>query len=73
MVRVEGQVRNPVVPWQEGITLARALLAADYSGLFDPRRISILRDHQSYPVNVRKFLRGEDDPELLAGDIIRLE
>ena len=29
-VTVNGEVRNHVVPWTEGMTLAKALVAADY-------------------------------------------
>src|ERR1039457_3365775 len=34
-VTVNGEVRNRVVPWTEGMTLAKALVAADYYGAKD--------------------------------------
>ena len=43
-VTVNGEVRNHVVPWTEGMTLAKALVAADYLGAADPAQIIILRN-----------------------------
>jgi len=30
-----GDVKNPSVPWAEELTLAKALMAAEYTGLWD--------------------------------------
>src|SRR5208283_4470576 len=38
-VTVNGEVHNHVVPWIQGLTLAKALLAADYYGTTDPGQI----------------------------------
>src|ERR1019366_7118908 len=38
-VTVNGDVRNHVVPWTEGMTLAKALVAADYLGAADPAQV----------------------------------
>ena len=70
---VSGDVRNPVVPWKEGMTLADAILAAGWRGLRDPARILVTRDGQTVPVAIRTLLRGEDNFELLAGDTLVLE
>ena len=43
-VTVNGEVRNRVVPWTEGLTLAKALVAADYYGAADPGQIIIVHN-----------------------------
>ena len=69
-VIVTGEVKNHSVNWAEGLTLAKALLAAEYQGLRDPHRIAITRGGQTYNINVRAFLTGGEDPPLEAGDQI---
>lgn len=65
-----GNVHQPIVPWTDGLTLARALLTANYLGQNDPSQITIYRPGQP-PVNVdvKELLRGLDLP-LEAGDRI---
>lgn len=73
MVFVRGDVRNPTVPWKEGMTLADAILAAGWRGLRDPRRVLVTREGQTVPVEMRTLLRGEDNFDLLAGDTLELQ
>jgi hypothetical protein len=72
VVIVRGEVRMPVVPWVEDLTLARALVAADYSALADPREILIIRRGVAQRVDIRKLLSGAEDPLLEPGDIIEI-
>lgn len=67
-----GDIRNPRVSWREGLTLAQALAEAQFTHDWNPRLISVTRDGQVYPVNTRRLLRGQDNPELLPGDIIEV-
>ncbi|MDB6033324.1 MAG: hypothetical protein JWM16_3662 [Verrucomicrobiales bacterium] len=67
-----GDVKAQVVPWVEGITLAQALIAAQYTGFWDPHTITVTRNGIPYTVNVKKFLRGEENPELEAGDNVQV-
>ena len=67
-----GMVRNPRVPWTEGLTLARGLLAAEYTGALDPTRIQITREGVTRIVDVRRLLRGQDDPLLEPGDVVEV-
>ena len=71
-ITVLGDVKNHSVPWAEDSTLARALLAAEFQGLWDPHRISITRGGEIYKVNVKSFLAGAEDPPLEAGDVIEV-
>src|SRR5437667_12054051 len=48
-VTVIGAVRNPLVPWTEDLTLAKALVAADYYARGNPREIIIVRNGQPLP------------------------
>ncbi len=70
-ITVNGEVRNHVVPWTEGMTLAKALVAADYFGNTDPAQIIILHNGIGKRVEPRKLLSGEDIP-LQAGDVVYL-
>ena len=70
-VTVNGEVRNRVVPWMEGMTLARALLAADYYGASDPGQIIIVHNGLANRVDPKQLLTGVDIP-LQPGDIVQL-
>jgi hypothetical protein len=70
-VTVNGEVRNHVVPWEEGMTLAKALLAADYFGTTDPGQIIIVHNGAATRVDPRLLLSGKDIP-LQPGDIVQL-
>ena len=70
-VTVMGPVRNPLVPWTQDLTLAKALVASDYYGKANPREIVIVRSGQPMPVDPKQLLAGEDVP-LEAGDVVRI-
>jgi hypothetical protein len=70
-VTVNGEVRNHVVPWTEGMTLARALLEADYIGAADPGQILIVHSGRATRVDPKQLLSGTDIP-LQPGDIVQL-
>lgn len=72
-VLVRGEVRFPLVPWTEDLTLSKALIAADYIGARDPRAISIIRQGQTYKVNARRLLQGLEDPLLEPWDVVQIE
>lgn len=71
VVQIVGEVENPTLPWSEGLTLAQAIVAADYRGFRDPKEIVIERQGQTIAINPKALLRGEDEP-LQAGDRIIL-
>jgi hypothetical protein len=60
-----------VVPWTEDLTLAKALMAAEYQSRRNPRQIIILRGGQTIPVDPNLLLNGEDVP-LQAGDRVEI-
>jgi hypothetical protein len=66
-----GPVRNPMVQWNEGLTLANAIVAAGYQAPKDPAQIMIVRKGQAIPVDPKKLLEGEDIP-LVAGDLVQI-
>lgn len=55
-----GEVKNRVIPWTADLTLARALIAADYYGAIDPRSIVVIRNGQQTTYDVKKLLQGDD-------------
>jgi hypothetical protein len=70
-VTVNGEVRNRVVPWTEGLTLAKAVVAADYYGAKDPGQIIIVHNGIATRVEPSQLLSGVDIP-LQPGDIVQL-
>jgi|SRR5882672_64102 len=67
-----GEVRNQRVPWTEGLTLAQALLAAQYTSNWDPHLITVTRQGEVHPVNARRLMRGQEDPLLEPGDVVEV-
>ncbi len=70
-VTINGEVRNHIVPWTEGMTLADALVAADYYGTADPSLIYLVRAGRATLVDPKQLLAGKEVP-LQAGDIVQL-
>jgi hypothetical protein len=68
----QGDIRNARVSWSEGLTLAQALLAAQYTWSWDPRFITVTRNGEVHPINPKRLLRGEEDPLLEPGDVIEV-
>jgi len=72
IVWFHGDVRNPRIPWTEGLTLAQALLAAQYTFNWDPHIITVTRQGEVHPVNPRRLMRGQEDPLLEPGDVVEV-
>jgi len=72
MVTVSGEVKNHSIQWTPELTVTKALAAAEYQGLWEPRQISVSRNGQVFAVNVKALLMGIDDPVLEAGDLIEV-
>jgi len=73
VVSFRGDVKKPTVPWEEELTLGKALLTAEYTGLWDPHTISIIRQGKIYRINPRQLLSGVmEDPVLEPGDIVEV-
>jgi hypothetical protein len=70
-IMVIGQVQNREIPWKDGMTLAQAIVAANYVSNFNPREIILLRRGKSISIDPKELLRGHDVP-LEPGDTITL-
>ena len=70
-VTVNGEVRIRVVPWTQGLTLAKAVIAADYYGAKDPGQLIIVHNGIANRVDPKQLLSGVDIP-LQPGDIVQL-
>ena len=71
-VMVRGRVRNPSVPWDEDMTLAKAIVDADYTGFMNPVVVRVIRDGQMIEeMKGIDLLHGHDLP-LQPGDIVEL-
>lgn len=71
-VSVRGEFKLPTVPWREGLTLAEALAAAEYTGWMTPREIIVTRQGQPTSIDPNQMLRGFDNPTLEAGDMVEV-
>jgi len=71
-IRILGSVRNPALTWSEGLTLARALVLAEYEKSTAPASITIFRNNQPLQIDVQRVLQGEDYP-LFPGDIVYIQ
>jgi hypothetical protein len=69
-VTFTGPVNNPVVPWTEGLTLAKAIVSAGYNSSTDPIAIVIHRNGEEIQIDPTRVLHGEDFP-LLSGDRVQ--
>ena len=70
-ITVVGEVRNPTLPWTSDMTLAKALIAAEYYGRKDPSQILIARNGQAIAYDPKKLLNGDDVP-LQPRDVIEI-
>ena len=70
-VTVNGEVRNRIIPWTEGLTLAQAVVAADYCGAKDPGQLIIVHNGVATRLDPKQLLSGVDIP-LQPGDIVQL-
>jgi protein involved in polysaccharide export with SLBB domain len=70
-VTIVGEVRNPVLVWSEDLTVAKAIVDAEYYGLHDPVSIVINRAGKEIRINPKRLLAGEDF-ELQPGDVLEI-
>ena len=70
-VTVNGEVRNHVLPWTEGMTLAQAIVAAEYFGAKEPGQVIVVRNGVAFRYDTKQLLSGTDVP-LQLGDILQL-
>jgi hypothetical protein len=71
-ITIIGPVRNRVVLWEEGLTLAHAIDAAVYTGFSDPRLIVLKRGPESVTIKANDLLRGVNNPVLEPGDLVEI-
>lgn len=55
-----GEVRNTLIPWTADLTLAKAIVAAEYYGATDPKEIVVTRDGQEMGIDPKRLLSGGD-------------
>lgn len=72
VVWIVGPVRWPVLDWHRSLTLAQALLAAEYIPEKEPRLILLHRGTVTLPIDPARLLEGEDWA-LLPGDRIEIQ
>ena len=71
VVRIRGEVRNPIIPWSENLTLAGALVEADYVGRWDPLSVTVTRGRKVQRFSASALLSGKD-MFLEPGDLIQI-
>jgi hypothetical protein len=73
IVSFQGPVRNPVVPWTEGLKLSQALDAAQYLERNTPIAIFLIRNGTRTYISPRRLLSGTQDPVLQPDDVIEIQ
>lgn len=73
IITVHGDVQNNIIPWTSDMTLAKAILAAKWRGLREPKFVTIIRGEESYKLKMSDFITAGEDLPLEAGDVIILE
>jgi len=68
-IKFIGPLNNPTVKWYQGLTLAKAIVAAGYNSTKDPQFIIIRRPNQEIQLDPKRLLDG-DDIQLQAGDVV---
>jgi hypothetical protein len=71
-VTIYGDVKNPIVPWTPGLTLAGAILAAGYSDSAAPTAIHIVRNGVAMAVDPKALATGADVP-VQPGDLVQIK
>jgi hypothetical protein len=69
-VFMRGPVRHPAVPWTDGLTLAQAIVAAEYTGYMNPIFIRVIRNGQMVEEMKGIDLLHHHDFPLEAGDVV---
>jgi hypothetical protein len=71
-VTIIGPVDDPIVPWVDGLTLAKAIVTSVYNSQIDPAMIVIKRSHEEIHISPSRLLSGGDFP-LQPGDVIAIQ
>ncbi len=71
-ITVVGPVKNRSILWAEGLTLARVLVAAEYTAPKEPVAIFITRNGQTTQFDPQQISPGNEGPLLLPGDVIEV-
>ncbi|MSU58767.1 MAG: hypothetical protein EXS35_11460 [Pedosphaera sp.] len=71
-IRFIGPVRQREIEWEDGLTLARAIVAAGYTDARDPKTIVVSRQRERIPVDLADLFRGKDLP-LEPGDTVEIQ
>lgn len=70
-VTLIGKFQNGILPWTEDLTLAKAIVAAGYSGP-DPTEIILVRNGTGRSIDPQKLL-GQGDVPLKPGDVVQVK
>jgi len=70
VVFMQGPVRNPVVPWEPGLTLSQAIVKAEYTEFMNPLLVRVIRHGQIAAECKGIDLLHHQDMELEDGDTI---
>jgi hypothetical protein len=60
------------VPWTDDLTVAKAIVAAEYVSVREPESIVVRRRGDRFFVSVTRLLQGIVDPWLEPGDTVEL-
>jgi hypothetical protein len=70
-ITINGPVNRPVIPWAEDLTLAKAIVEAEYTPPGEPAEVFLVRSGRAFRLDLHQLFSGRDVP-LEPGDIIQL-
>lgn len=70
-VAILGPVKTPALTWTPDLTLARTILAAEYTPADGPAQIFVTRQGAQFSISPADLLNGSDIP-VLPGDVVEL-
>jgi hypothetical protein len=70
-VQIRGNVKNTTIPWTEGLTVAKAIVAAEYQDRHNPTSVIIIRNGVGTEIKASDLLQGQDEP-VQPGDLIEI-
>ncbi len=71
-VIVVGPVKYHMISWTQDLTVAHAIIQAEYFGPGDPKNLLVIRKGVQIPIDPQDLLTGKDFP-LGPGDILEIQ
>lgn len=72
VVHFQGFFKQTTIPWHENLTLAEAILEAEFTRNWQPQEIMVQRRGRTHRIPARDMLSGRNNPVLEPGDLVEI-